>query len=142
MSNRLLLIIGIPLYIFGIPLSFFFIIKDIYAIFFYKPEMVELTSTFGVIPLLSWFWLLGIGGLICLLFKIKPKWSGKQNKWLGTYIPCVLAVVGIILGTLGKKAIADYLLGNNYHKYKVEKITTSLHFKIDKDIFIRKNPIK
>ena len=139
MINRALIIIGIPLLLIGMPFALYVAMDPILNAYIYYPDSIVLTSAYSIVPFLSWFWILSCAGFICACFKIHPDWPKKWNKYLGTYIPCLLLVVGIGVGTIGKEAIKKHLINNGYLLITTEKRTTSFYIPYDRDIYRRIN---
>lgn len=115
---------------------FYFAIKDIFLIIYGSPpEVVNLDYSFAVIPLLTWFWLLSVGGSISFVLKKKPVWSNRMNKTLGSYIPIALACLAFLLGGFGKPYLAKSLLQDGY---KLERtLEASAPWRFDTDVYIK-----
>ncbi|EJB8453325.1 hypothetical protein MW332_003092 [Vibrio parahaemolyticus] len=136
MLDRVLIALGVPLFLIGIPLLIIHAMKPVLSSFLYYPEVIELTFVFSMVPFLSWFWILGMLGFFCILFNIKPKWSKSWNKYLGAYVPCFLVFMGVCIGTIGKVLIKNHLVNHGYVLEKTEKLRTSFYIPYDKDIYV------
>lgn len=136
MLNKFLFYSGIPLFLVGMPFALLNAMSPILDSFIYKPDFIEFSVVYSIVPFLFWFWFLGVLGFICILFKVRPKWSKLSSKYLGAYIPLFLFCIGIFLGTFGKNIVKDHLVGNGYVLIKTETIRTSFYISYDKETYV------
>lgn len=135
MLDKVIIFLGVPLFLIGLPLSFIHLGKSLFFIFTLEKETINLSYVFAIIPFLFWFWLLGLGGAICFFLKKKPVWSAQMNKALGTYTPIALACLAFVLGGVGKPFLAQHLLDNGY---KLDHtIAASAPWRFDTDVYIK-----
>lgn len=137
MLNRMLIFLGVPLVLIGMPFLLFNAMNPILDAYIYHPDSIALTSVFSIVPFLSWFWFLSIIGFVCICFNKRPELPKVWSKYLGTYIPCFLFVIGVVFGTIGKGAIKKHLVDSGYFLIATEKIRTSFYISLDKEIYHR-----
>ncbi|EHH1079120.1 hypothetical protein J7I01_004846 [Vibrio parahaemolyticus] len=139
MLNRALIILGVPFVLIGMPFVLFDTIKPIFDSYWNYPDSIVLTSAYSMVPFLSWFWFLSFAGFLCICLKKQPNLSKRVNKYLGTYIPCFLFLIGIGIGTIGKEVIKAHLIDKGYLLITTEKLRTSFYIPYDKDIYRKVN---
>nr|AKN35660.1 hypothetical protein [Vibrio sp. ZF_53]AKN36062.1 hypothetical protein [Vibrio sp. ZF_53]AKN37814.1 hypothetical protein [Vibrio sp. ZF_45]AKN39829.1 hypothetical protein [Vibrio tasmaniensis] len=135
MTNKIISILGVLLWLTLMPFILFLLVRDLYSVLFLTSDELYVGYSFGLIPFLFVCVLFSFVGVLSLLTNREQQLKSFLVRRFNKNVPLILIALTIFIGLISKPFLVEHLLHNGYELEETVEASRPWYF--DKDIYVK-----